>query len=238
MKSKILTLVAFTFLLISCKGQNKETASESTVINETIDAKTFAEKLQSAQNPQIIDVRTPEEFNSKHLDNAVNINLNDPNFATEIGKLDKSKPTFVYCLSGGRSATALAKMKELGFTEAYNMKGGMMKWNALGLGNSKPSPAGMTKADFDKLLETDKKVLIDFYAEWCGPCKKMEPFLNKMTEELKDKVTIIRIDVDKNEALATELKVEFLPTLMVYENKKVTWQGEGYVSEEELRKKL
>jgi thioredoxin len=96
----------------------------------------------------------------------------------------------------------------------------------------------MTKADFDKLLDTDKKVLIDFYAEWCGPCKKMEPFLNKMTEELKDKVTIIRIDVDKNETLANELKVEFLPTLMVYENKKVTWQGEGYVSEEELRKKL
>ncbi|HLP64409.1 thioredoxin domain-containing protein [Flavobacterium sp.] len=238
MKSKILTLVALTFLLISCKGQNKETASESTVINETIDAKSFAEKLQSAQNPQIIDVRTPEEFNSKHLENAINIDINNPNFATEIAKLDTSKPTFVYCLSGGRSATALAKMKELGFKEAYNMKGGMMKWNALGLGNSKPSPAGMTKADFDKLLETDKKVLIDFYAEWCGPCKKMEPFLNKMTEELKDKVTIIRIDVDKNETLANELKVEFLPTLMVYENKKVTWQGEGYVSEEELRKKL
>lgn len=238
MKSKILTLVALTFLLISCKGQNKEIANESTVINETIDAKTFAEKLQSAQNPQIIDVRTPEEFNSKHLDNAVNINFNDPNFAAEIAQLDASKPTFVYCLSGGRSAAALAKMKELGFTEAYNMKGGMMKWNALGLGNSKPSPAGMTKADFDKLLETDKKVLIDFYAEWCGPCKKMAPFLDKMTEELKDKITIIRIDVDKNEALATELKVEFLPTLMIYENKKVTWQGEGYVSEEELRKKL
>jgi rhodanese-related sulfurtransferase len=120
MKSKILTLVALTFLLISCKGQNKETANESTVINETIDATTFAQKLQSAQNPQIIDVRTPEEFNSKHLDNAVNINFNDPNFATEIGKLDKSKPTFVYCLSGGRSAAALAKMKELGFTEAYS----------------------------------------------------------------------------------------------------------------------
>lgn len=238
MKSKILTLVALTFLLISCKGQNKETENSTAVINESIDAKVFAEKLQSAQNAQIIDVRTPEEFNSKHLDKAININYNDPNFATEIAKLDKTKPTFVYCLSGGRSAAALDKMKELGFTEAYNMKGGMMKWNSLGLGNSKPSPAGMTKADFDKLLDTDKKVLIDFYAEWCGPCKKMEPFLNKMTEELKDKVTIIRIDVDKNEALATELKVEFLPTLMVYENKKVTWQGEGYVSEEELRKKL
>jgi thioredoxin len=238
MKSKILTLVALTILLVSCKGQTKETTDHATIINESIDAKVFAEKLQSAQNPQIIDVRTPDEFNSKHLDNAVNIDFNSPSFTSEISKLDKSKPTFVYCLSGGRSASALSEMKEIGFTEAYNMKGGMLKWNALGLNNAKSSVSGMTKADYDKLLSTDKKVLVDFYAEWCGPCKKMAPYLDKMTTELKDNVIIIRIDVDKNEALANELKIEALPTLMLYENKKVTWQTVGFITEEDLRKKL
>lgn len=238
MKSKIVTLIALTLLFVSCKGQTQETEGETAVINESIDAKVFAEKLQSTENLQIIDVRTPDEFNSKHLDNAVNIDINSPSFTTEISKLDKSRPTFVYCLSGGRSATALSKMKALGFTEAYNMKGGMLKWNALGLSEVKASASGMTKADYDKLLATDKKVLIDFYAEWCGPCKNMEPFLDKMTTELKDKVTIIRIDVDQNEALANELNIEALPTLKLYENKKVTWETVGYITEDELRKKL
>lgn len=238
MKSKIVILIALTLLFVSCKGQTKETEGDTAVINESIDAKIFAEKLQAAENPQIIDVRTPDEFNSKHLDNAINIDINSPSFTAEISKLDKSKPTFVYCLSGGRSATALSQMKALGFTEAYNMKGGMLKWNALGLSDVKASASGMTKADYDKLLNTDKKVLVDFYAEWCGPCKKMAPYLDKMTSELKDNVTIIRIDVDKNETLANELGIEALPTLMLYENKKVTWQTVGYITEEELRKKL
>lgn len=238
MKSRILTLTASILLLISCKGQTKEDTNTAEIINESIDPKVFAEKIKSVQNPQIVDVRTPEEFNSKHLDNAVNIDFNSAEFAAEINKLDKTKPTFVYCLSGSRSSFAADKMKKSGFTEVYNMKGGMMKWNALGLGNGKVSPSGMTKADYDKLLSTDKKVLVDFYAEWCGPCKKMAPYLDKMTEELKDKVTILRIDVDKNEALANELQIEALPTLLLYENKKVTWQNVGYITEDELRKKL
>ncbi|MBL7885989.1 MAG: thioredoxin [Flavobacterium sp.] len=240
MKLKLFTFLTVTFLLISCKGQNKEetTSNQATIINETIDATVFAEKLKATANLQIVDVRTPDEFNSKHLDNAININFNSPNFQSEISKLDKMKPTFVYCLSGGRSSAAIAKMKELGFTEVYNMKGGMMKWNALGLSDKKVAQTGMTKADFDKLTNSDKKVLIDFYAEWCGPCKKMAPYLDKMATELKDKVTIIRIDVDKNEALATELKVDALPTLMLYDKNKVTWQNVGYITEEELRKKL
>lgn len=242
MKSKIFSILAVTLLLVSCKGQTKEenntTSGQSTVINETIDATVFAEKLKSTANLQIVDVRTPDEFNSKHLDNAVNINYNSPNFQSEISQLDKTKPTFVYCLSGGRSGAAMAKMKELGFTEVYNMKGGMMKWNALGLSDKKVAQSGMTRADFDKLVNSNKKVLVDFYAEWCGPCKKMAPYLDKMATELKDKVTIIRIDVDKNEALATELKVDALPTLMLYDKNKVTWQNVGYINEEELRKKL
>ena len=238
MKSKILTFVALTLLLISCKGQTKETENSTTRINESIDVELFAKKLKSEQNLQIIDVRTPDEFNSKHLENAVNIDFNNSNFSAEISKLDRSKPTFVYCLSGVRSASTSAKMIELGFTEVYTMKGGMMKWNALGLGDAKASLSGMTKADYDKLLSTDKKVLIDFYAEWCGPCKKMAPYLDKMTSELKNNVTIVRIDVDKNDALAAELNIEALPTILLYENKKVIWQTVGYISEKELRKKL
>lgn len=239
MKSKIVLLFFATLLFINCKEKNLKSNSEfSKTITENIDPNTFSEKLQSASNVQLIDVRTPEEFNSKHLENAVNIDFNGADFDTEITKLDKTKPTFVYCLSGGRSSSAVAKMQELGFTELYNMEGGMMKWNALGLGGNKIEKDGMTQADFQKLLQTDKKVLVDFNAEWCGPCKRMAPYLEKMKKELKDEVVIISIDVDKNEALAQDLKVESLPTLILYENQKSVWKNIGYLSEEELRAKL
>jgi len=129
-------------------------------------------------------------------------------------------------------------MQEIGFTELYNMEGGMMKWNALGLGGNKIEKDGMTQADFQKLLQTDKKVLVDFNAEWCGPCKRMKPYLEKLKEELKDDVVIISIDVDKNETLAADLKIESLPTLILYENQKSIWKNIGSLSEDELRAKL
>lgn len=239
MKSKIILLFFTTLLFINCKEKTQESSSESPkIIVENIDPNTFSEKLQTSSNAQLIDVRTPEEFNSKHLENAINIDYNGTNFDTEIAKLDKTKPTFVYCLSGGRSSSAVVKMQELGFTELYNMEGGMMKWNALGLGGNKIEKDGMTQADFQKLLQTDKKVLIDFNAEWCGPCKRMAPYIEKLKEELKDDVIIISIDVDKNETLAADLKIESLPTLILYENQKSIWKNIGYISEEELKSKL
>ena len=239
MKSKIVLLFFATLLFINCKEKTQHSTSEtSKTITESIDPTSFSEKLKATSNAQLIDVRTPEEFNSKHLENAINIDYNGATFDTEIAKLDKTKPTFVYCLSGGRSSSAVAKMQELGFTELYNMEGGMMKWNALGLDGNKIEKGGMTQADFQKLLQTDKKVLVDFNAEWCGPCKRMAPYLEKMKEELKDEVVIISIDVDKNEALAADLKIESLPTLILYENQKNIWKNIGYLSEEELRAKL
>jgi thioredoxin len=239
MKSKIAILFFTAFLFINCKEKTETTASEtSKTIAESIDPNTFSEKLQTTTSAQLIDVRTPEEFNSKHLDNAVNIDYNGDTFDIEIAKLDKTKPTFVYCLSGGRSGSAVAKMQELGFTELYNMEGGMMKWNALGLGGKPKEKEGMTMSDFQKLLQTDKKVLVDFNAEWCGPCKRMTPYLEKLKQELKDEVVVISIDVDKNGALAQELKIESLPTLILYENQKSIWKNVGYLSENDLKAKL
>jgi rhodanese-related sulfurtransferase len=119
--------------------------------------------LGEVSEAQIIDVRTPEEFNSKHLDNAVNIDISNNNFDAEIAKLDKSKPVFVYCLSGGRSKTAADKMQKIGFKEIYELDGGMLKWNAAGLSNIKPNAtSGMTLADFEKLTKSDSKVVSRF----------------------------------------------------------------------------
>lgn len=223
-------LLLISFIFTSCTGQNSKV--------ETIEPKTFQELLSKTSNMQLIDVRTPEEFNSEHIDKSVNINWNGDNFETEVAKYDKNQAVFVYCKAGGRSAQAAAKLSEMGFTKIYNLAGGMMKWNAEGLGKPIAKNSGMSMAQYQKLLDTDKKVLIDFSAKWCGPCQKMAPFIEKMKEELKDKVIIIKLDADENKSLCQELQIDGLPTLILYKNKKEVWKNLGFISEEDLRKKL
>ncbi len=227
----IALLYTATIAFTSCKGQDKH-------INETIEPKVFAEKISATKDAQILDVRTPEEYNSLHLDNAVNNNINDADFDKKLSNLDKNKPVFVYCLAGARSAKAAARLTEQGFTEVYNMNGGITKWNASGLGKPVKKEGALSMADYKKLIQTDKKVLIDFNAEWCGPCKKMAPYLAKMKEELKNDVVIIQIDVDKNQELAQEMKIEGLPTLILYNKGKEVWKNLGYMSESDLKSKL
>ena len=96
----------------------------------------------------------------------------------------------------------------------------------------------MTSQEYAELLNSDKKVLIDFYAEWCAPCKKMTPYLLKMQKDMADKVVIIRLDADKNKTLLQEMKIDELPTLLLYENKEIKWKNSGFISEEDLKKQL
>jgi len=232
-------LISFT--IVSCNGQSSKNI-------ENITPEAFSKKINETPKPQILDVRTPEEFASEHIDNAVNVDWFGNDFIVKAEKLDKSKPVFVYCKSGGRSAKASAKLNELGFKNIYQLEGGMMKWNAAGLstraegeqGEAKPSDKiiGMCSQEYAELLNTDKKVLIDFYAEWCAPCKKMAPYLLKMQKEMADKVILIKLDADKNKTLISEMKIDELPTLILYQNKEIIWKHSGYISEEDLKKQL
>ncbi len=235
MKSLLIQILSLCCFLTSCNGQNSKAV-------QTIDAKTFADKLKLTEtvqlSTQLLDVRTPEEYNAEHIDKANNVNWNGNNFVSEVEKLDKTKPVFVYCKVGGRSGQAANKLAELGFTEIYNLDGGIMKWNAAGFAKPIDKKIGMTKADFEKLINSDKKVLIDVYAVWCGPCKKMTPYLEKMKTELKGELTIIKIDADQHKSLCQELKIDALPTLLLYKKGKEVWKNIGYISEENLRKQL
>jgi thioredoxin len=221
-----------SFLFLSCQGQSAKEV-------KTVDVKTFAAKLNSTSNPQLLDVRTPEEFGGGHIENAVNVDWNGDDFVTKAKQYDKSKPVFVYCKVGGRSSQAADKLAELGFTEIYNLDGGFMKWSKAGNTIDKNEKIiGMCDQEFNELLGSNKRVMVDFNAKWCAPCQKMKPYIVKLQTELKDQIKIVQLDADENKTLVKQMELDSLPVIIVYENGKEVWRNTGYISEEELRKHL
>jgi rhodanese-related sulfurtransferase len=97
---------------------------------KNLDAKTFKEKIKQDSDAVIIDVRTPEEEAEGLIENSLNMNLMEPSFPAKVMDLDKSKKYYVYCRSGGRSATACQFMEKNGLT-AFNLEGGIQAWNTL-----------------------------------------------------------------------------------------------------------
>jgi len=89
---------------------------------------------------------------------------------------------------------------------------------------------------FSDIIKDDKPVLIDFFATWCGPCQTMSPILKQLKDELGEQVKIIKIDVDKNQAIAQKFQVRGVPTFMLYKNGKQVWKQAGLVTKADLKR--
>jgi thioredoxin len=214
------------FIFFSCNGQPKMVLS----------AEEFEKALVNNHSSQILDVRTAEEYNGGHIKNALLADWKDEEeFNRRISFIDKNKPVFVYCLGGGRSAAAAVKMKENGFQQVYELKGGMNAWKAENnLVEGKSNQKEMSMLEFNNAIKTASWVLVDFGAEWCPPCKKMEPILESLQKNSGNKLSIVKVDGGKDEAILKTYNVTSLPVFILFKDGKQVWRKEGIVEEKEI----
>lgn len=92
------------------------------------------------------------------------------------------------------------------------------------------------KGSFLELIQNETPTLVDFHAEWCGPCKMMKPILEDLKSKVGDQVRIIKIDVDKNPAVANQFQVQGVPTLILFKKGQLKWRQSGVVPTESLKR--
>ena len=202
------------------------------------------QELVAQNNGIILDVRTPDEIAQGHISGASMLNIYDEDFERKLNLMQKDKPIYVYCRSGGRSSRAAQIMGENGFSEVYNLEGGMGAWNRANLptiipdGGSVKKAPGISLADFKKQLRNNDRVLVDFQTEWCAPCKQMVPIIDALEDELSDRARILRIDIDASPELAEAYAIEGVPVFILFEKGQETWRHSGAIAREALEAKL
>ena len=231
---KILSLLSIV-VLISCGDSNSQ-------VVQNIKAEKFQE-FSNLNDGIIIDVRTAAEFNSGHIKDATNIDFYADDFESKLKIVRKDVPIYVYCRSGGRSSSAAKKMEKLGFSEVYNLLGGIGSWNSKGYITIKSKSVKQSEqpkfsiSEIDEILNKNKTVLIDFSTQWCVPCKKMNPIIEEIQSE-NSEVKVLFIDADVNKELIKKYQIKGVPVFIIFKNGKEAYRNVGVVLKSDLVKNL
>ena len=185
----------------------------------------------------ILDVRTPEEFKTGHIEGAININFYSKLFNSAVNKIDKKSSLYVYCKSGSRSEDAVNVLKRLGFRNIFNLKGGIQSWQSKGYNVStytlnKKNPS----IDLSKILKEirqNKSVLISFNATWCKPCLIMKPVIESITKEYSN-IKVISVDIDADKYIMNHYKVNTLPTFIGFYKSQEYFRHSGVIEKNDL----
>jgi thioredoxin len=226
------TILVFTSLLfLSACAQNQNI--------QEVDSKKF-HQLISADKGILLDVRTESEFNNGHIANAGQLNYYALDFRRRLLLLPKDQPIYLYCNTGYRSGNAAEILAENGYKNVYNLEHGIMEWNLQNLPvviEANAHPDTDNKMDFDeyaKLIQSNELVFIDFYAPWCGPCRKMMPMMDSLKIEYHKQVNIVKVNADASKSLIKEMKLIGVPYLVLYYKGKLLFSKNGAITREEL----
>jgi len=220
-------LSAFLFMITACSLNGQQA--------NAINPDAFL-KAMSAGEIQVLDVRTADEYKSGHINNSLQANWLDKNeFNDRTSHLDKNKTVYIYCLSGGRSGAAAEVLRTKGYN-VINLEGGINAWKreSKPLVGVDPNAKQTSMASYEGQVRSTNIVLVDFGAEWCPPCKKMEPVLDAFMKQDNKKLTLVKMDGGIETALMKSLKVEALPTFILYKNGKEVKRKQGLVTQEEF----
>jgi len=202
----------------------------------TVDAAKFSKAI-AAPDAQILDVRTASEYQSGHIANALQANWLDPReFKNRTQYLDKSKTIYIYCQSGGRSASAQTALIQAGFT-VVNLEGGISNWRMQempieGAGNK----AQMRVVDFEKLIESNEYVLVEIGALWCPPCRKMQPVVYGLKQSPPKPFYFLAVDGGQDMEVMQSVKADDLPTFILYKSGIEVWRKVGVTPKEDFVK--
>ena len=228
----LVSLLFLTTTIMSCAQNNPNKSS----IELTISTTAFSAAVKQP-GAQILDVRTAGEYQSGHIANALQANWLDPKeFKNRTQHLDKSKIIYIYCQSGGRSASAQAALMEAGF-KVVNLEGGMSNWRMQqmpveGIGNA----VQMRVVDFEKLLQSTHYVLVDIGAVWCPPCRKMQPVMDALKQTPPKPFYFLAVDGGQDMDVMKLVKADDLPTFILYKNGVEVWRKVGVAPKEDFEK--
>ena len=232
---KLLNVVTFFFsLFTACHSQNP------IIVN--LNAEDFKATFEM-EGGLLVDVRTNQEVQRGRLKDASVINFYDSNFDKQIAKLQRGKPIFVYCKSGGRSSKVANQLVKLGYQKVYNLSGGVMAWKRAGysLIEGKIIQGAQSQLvnldDINELIVKENNFLLDFHTKWCVPCRKLSPIVDEVGKELPD-VTVLKVDIDQCESCALQWGIEAVPTLVHFKQGKEVWRHSGLISKLELTQQL
>jgi thioredoxin len=190
----------------------------------------------------LLDVRTVSEFENGHIEKSGQLNYYALDFRKMLLLLPKNEPIYLYCNTGWRSKKAAEILSENGYNQVYNLEKGIMEWE---LNDFPVKVSPNAKADtkdkmefdeFNALIKSEGIVFFDFYAPWCGPCRKMMPDIDELQKEYKQSVSVVKINADASKKLVKELRVNSVPFLLMFKDGKKVYEHYGLLQKKDLVK--
>jgi len=223
MKQKIFTAI---LTLLTATTVFSQSQSSTAILPLSVDS--FAAKISRQSKPQIIDVRTPEEYIINHINGAINIDLKAPNYLDSLKQFDKNKPVFIYAIQNYRPGLLAKELRENEYTEVYELKSGIANW----IGSGHPYYSSIKNvvsfADYKKIIASNKVVLVDIGTKYCGACVKVKMIVDSLKSESNNSYEIIQLELYNNPQLAADLKeIQAVPTVILYKDGQIVWKKTG-----------